>query len=160
MLTRASQSAKAMTASGQPRCFRPKRHRHIFPQLPESLPKLAAAGELHLVTVARFFGYRRRGRSPVCKKPRKGFAVCGLGRNAEKLAAANHAAGLGRANQIKGFLAELTATGLSTREIAQERTARRIATPLGGRWHPQTLKRVMGASHGSKGHIEPTEAWD
>ena len=66
-----------------------------------------------------------------------------LGRNAERLAAANHAAALDRANQIKGLLAELAASGMTTREIAQELTARGIATPLGGRWHPQTMKRVI-----------------
>ena len=45
MLTRASQSAKAMTASGHSRWFRPRRHRRIFPQFPESGPKSAAAGD-------------------------------------------------------------------------------------------------------------------
>jgi DNA invertase Pin-like site-specific DNA recombinase len=66
-----------------------------------------------------------------------------LGRNAERLAPANHAAAMDRADQIKSLLAELAGSGLSTREIAQELTARGIATPLGGRWHPQTVKRVM-----------------
>ncbi len=66
-----------------------------------------------------------------------------LGRNAERLAAANHAAALDRANHIKGVLAELAGSGMTTREIAQELTARGIATPLGGRWHPQTVRRVM-----------------
>jgi len=66
-----------------------------------------------------------------------------LGRNAEQLASVNHAAALDRADQIKGLLAELARSGLSTRRIAQELTARGIATPLGGRWHPQTVKRVM-----------------
>ncbi len=47
------------------------------------------------------------------------------------------------ANQIKGLLAELAGSGMTTRRIAQEFTARGIATPLGGRWHPQTVKRVM-----------------
>jgi Recombinase len=66
-----------------------------------------------------------------------------LGRNAERLAPANHTAAVGRADQIKGIMAELVATGFSTRRIAEELTARGIATPRGGRWHPQTVKRVM-----------------
>jgi Recombinase len=40
-------------------------------------------------------------------------------------------------------MAELVATGFSTRRIAEELTARGIATPRGGRWHPQTVKRAM-----------------
>ena len=66
-----------------------------------------------------------------------------LGRNAERLASANHAAAVDRADQIKGILAELAGSGMSTRQIAAELTARGIATPLGGRWHPQTVKRIM-----------------
>jgi DNA invertase Pin-like site-specific DNA recombinase len=66
-----------------------------------------------------------------------------LGRNAERLAPANHAAAMDRADQIKSLLAELAGSGMTTRRIAQELTARGIPTPLGGRWHPQTVKRVM-----------------
>jgi DNA invertase Pin-like site-specific DNA recombinase len=66
-----------------------------------------------------------------------------LGRNAERLASANHAAALDRADQIKGLLAELNRSGMTAREIAAELTARGIMTPRGGRWHPQTMRRVM-----------------
>jgi DNA invertase Pin-like site-specific DNA recombinase len=66
-----------------------------------------------------------------------------LGRNGERLASANHAAAVDRADQIKGLLAELAESGMTTRRIAAELTARGIPTPLGGRWHPQTVKRVM-----------------
>jgi len=66
-----------------------------------------------------------------------------LGRNAERLAPANHAAAMDRADQIKSLLAELAGSGMTTRRIAAELTARGIPTPLGGRWHPQTVKRVM-----------------
>lgn len=66
-----------------------------------------------------------------------------LGRNAERLAPANHAAAMDRANEIRVIMTELVASGLSTRRIAEELTARGIATPLGGRWHPQTVRRVM-----------------
>jgi DNA invertase Pin-like site-specific DNA recombinase len=66
-----------------------------------------------------------------------------LGRNAERLAPANRAAALDHANQIKGVLAQLAGSGMTTREIAAELTARGITTPRGGRWHPQTVRRVM-----------------
>jgi DNA invertase Pin-like site-specific DNA recombinase len=66
-----------------------------------------------------------------------------LGRNAERLAPANRAAALDHANQIKGVLAELNRSGMTNREIAAELTARGITTPRGGRWHPQTVRRVM-----------------
>jgi hypothetical protein len=66
-----------------------------------------------------------------------------LGRNAEKLAATNHAAAVERANQIRDVLTELAASGMSARQIAAELTIRGVATPHGGRWHPQTVKRVL-----------------
>jgi DNA invertase Pin-like site-specific DNA recombinase len=63
-----------------------------------------------------------------------------LGRNAGRLASANHAAALDHANQIKDVLVELNRSGMTTREIAAELTARGITTPRGGRWHPQTVR--------------------
>jgi DNA invertase Pin-like site-specific DNA recombinase len=66
-----------------------------------------------------------------------------LGRNAERLASANRATALDRARQIEHVLAELNRSGMTTREIAAELTARGITTPRGGRWHPQTVRRVM-----------------
>jgi DNA invertase Pin-like site-specific DNA recombinase len=66
-----------------------------------------------------------------------------LGRNGERLAKANRAAAVDRANQIREVLAKLAASGMSTRRIAAELTARGIRTPRGGRWHPQTVIRVM-----------------
>ena len=67
-----------------------------------------------------------------------------LGRNAERsLSPTMQRLWTVPAKQIKGLLAELAGSGMTTRRIAQELTARGIATPLGGRWHPQTVKRVM-----------------
>jgi DNA invertase Pin-like site-specific DNA recombinase len=67
-----------------------------------------------------------------------------LGRNgAEKLAPANKAAAVERAVQLKPIMAELAGAGMSARQIAAELTARGIATPRAGRWHPQTVARVM-----------------
>jgi DNA invertase Pin-like site-specific DNA recombinase len=66
-----------------------------------------------------------------------------LGRNAERLASANRATAVDRARQIEHVLAELNRSGMTTRQIAAELTARGITTPRGGRWHPQTVRRVM-----------------
>jgi DNA invertase Pin-like site-specific DNA recombinase len=66
-----------------------------------------------------------------------------LGRNAERLASANRATAVARARQIEQVLAELNRSGMTTREIAAELTARGITTPRGGRWHPQTVIRAM-----------------
>jgi DNA invertase Pin-like site-specific DNA recombinase len=66
-----------------------------------------------------------------------------LGRNAENLAPANHAAALDHANQIKDVLAELAGSGMSARQIAAELTSRGIPTARGGRWHPQNVIRAM-----------------
>ena len=67
-----------------------------------------------------------------------------LGRNgAERLAPANRAAAMNRAGQLKPILTALSAAGMSHRKIATELTARGISTPNGGRWHPQTVSRVI-----------------
>ena len=67
-----------------------------------------------------------------------------LGRNgAEILAQANRAAAMKRAGQLKLVLVELSGTGMSIRQIAAELTARGIPTPRGGKWHPQTVSRVL-----------------
>ena len=55
-----------------------------------------------------------------------------LGRNAERLASANRATAVDRARQIEHVLAELNRSGMTTREIAAELTARGITTPRGG----------------------------
>jgi DNA invertase Pin-like site-specific DNA recombinase len=68
-----------------------------------------------------------------------------LGRTGtECLAPANRAAALDRADQLKPILAELCAAGMSKRQIAAELTARGVPTPRGGRWHAQTVARVLG----------------
>jgi DNA invertase Pin-like site-specific DNA recombinase len=68
-----------------------------------------------------------------------------LGRNgADVLAPANRAAALERAGQLKPVLAELAGAGMSHREIAGELAARGIPSAGGGKWHPQTVSRVLG----------------
>lgn len=67
-----------------------------------------------------------------------------LGSNGiENLAPANKAAAMERAAQLKPVLAELSATGMSRRQIAAELIARGIPTPRGGRWHAQTVSRLL-----------------
>jgi DNA invertase Pin-like site-specific DNA recombinase len=66
-----------------------------------------------------------------------------LGRNGARLASANRAAAVDRADQIKGVLAELSRSGMSARQIAAELTSRGIPTARGGRWHPQNVIRAM-----------------
>lgn len=73
-----------------------------------------------------------------------------LGRNgAEHLAPAHKAAAAKRARELGPILQELA--GMSSRQIATELTRRGICTPRGGRWHPQTvmrlLKRAGAAAH-------------
>lgn len=68
-----------------------------------------------------------------------------LGRNGiDRLAPANKAAAADRAERLKPILVELSAAGLSKRQIAAELASRGIPTPRGGRWHAQTVARVLG----------------
>src|SRR6516165_8996913 len=67
-----------------------------------------------------------------------------LGRNgADRLAPAHRAEAIERARQLGPVLAELTNAGMSARQMAAELTARGIATPGGGRWHGQSVLRMM-----------------
>jgi DNA invertase Pin-like site-specific DNA recombinase len=67
-----------------------------------------------------------------------------LGRNgAERLAPDNRAAAMDRACLLKPILADLTGAGMSIRQIAAELAARGIPTARGGKWHPQTVSRVL-----------------
>jgi DNA invertase Pin-like site-specific DNA recombinase len=67
-----------------------------------------------------------------------------LGRNgADVLAPANRAKAMERAAQLQPVLAKLVTAGMSHRKIATELTARGVPTPQGGRWHPQTVSRVL-----------------
>ena len=67
-----------------------------------------------------------------------------LGRNgADRLAPAYRAQAMDRARQLAPMLAELREAGMSARQMATELSARGIATPSGGRWHPQTRLRLI-----------------
>lgn len=67
-----------------------------------------------------------------------------LGRNgAETLAPAYKAEAVERAKVLAPVLGELKAAGLSARRMANELNQRAVATPAGGRWHAQTVIRVL-----------------
>jgi DNA invertase Pin-like site-specific DNA recombinase len=71
----------------------------------------------------------------------RGVRLGGYG--ADHLAPANKAAATDRAKQLRPLLGELIGAGLSAREIAAQLAARGIATPRGGRWHPQSVTRLL-----------------
>jgi DNA invertase Pin-like site-specific DNA recombinase len=67
-----------------------------------------------------------------------------LGRNgADRLAPAYRAAATERAQRLAPVLAGLIGAGMSVRWMAAELTARGIPTPSGGRWHGQTVRRMI-----------------
>jgi DNA invertase Pin-like site-specific DNA recombinase len=67
-----------------------------------------------------------------------------LGRTgAEILAPKYHAEALDRAKQLEPGLREMQNAGYSMRRMATELTNRKVKTPRGGDWHPQTVKMVM-----------------
>ncbi len=70
-----------------------------------------------------------------------------LGRyGAEHLSVMNKAAALERARSLAPLLAGMKVRGLSSRAIALELTTQSIATPAGGKWHPQTVQRALRRS--------------
>jgi DNA invertase Pin-like site-specific DNA recombinase len=67
-----------------------------------------------------------------------------LGRHfAERLAPAYRAEAMARARQLAPVLSEMKKAGLSARQMATELTARGVPTPNGGRWHGQTVIRML-----------------
>ena len=67
-----------------------------------------------------------------------------LGRNgAEYLAPSNKAAAIERARTLAPVLQAFADAGMSARQIAAELTARGIRPVRGGRWHPQTVMRLL-----------------
>ena len=73
-----------------------------------------------------------------------------LGRHgAEHLSVVNKAAALERAMILAPLLADMKVRGLSSRAIAAELTTLGVATPSGGRWHPQTVMRALSRAEGT-----------
>jgi DNA invertase Pin-like site-specific DNA recombinase len=72
-----------------------------------------------------------------------------LGRNgAEYLAPSNKAAAIERAKTLAPVLQAFADAGMSARQIAAELTARGIRPVRGGRWHPQTVMRLLRRTAG------------
>ena len=73
-----------------------------------------------------------------------------LGRNgADRLAPTYRAEAIQRARQLAPLLGELRGAGMSARQMAAELTARGIATPSGGRWHAQSVLRMIDRAGGA-----------
>ena len=73
-----------------------------------------------------------------------------LGRHgAEHLSVLNKAAALERARSLAPLLADMKVRGMSSRAIAAELTMLGVATPSGGRWHPQTVMRALSRAEGT-----------
>ena len=84
-------------------------------------------------------GERTRAALQVAKK--RGVK---LGRNgAEQLAPLYRQAALARAAHLAPILKELQGAGLSARQMAAKLSERNVPTPQGGRWHAQTVIRVL-----------------
>ena len=67
-----------------------------------------------------------------------------LGRTgAEVLAPKYRAEALDRAKQLAPIMREMQSKGFSMRRMATELTKRKVKTPRGGTWHPQTVKMIM-----------------
>jgi DNA invertase Pin-like site-specific DNA recombinase len=66
-----------------------------------------------------------------------------LGTYGRVLAARNHAEAVARANQLGPVIREMQSQGYKLLDMAAELNKRKIATPRGGEWHPQTVKRVV-----------------
>ena len=80
-----------------------------------------------------------------------------LGRNAaERLAPQFQQEAAQRAEALRPLLTELKAEGLTIRRIAARLNDRGVKTPLGGRWHGQSVvrlfKRLEAAEHIAAGH--------
>lgn len=67
-----------------------------------------------------------------------------LGRNgADQLAPKYRAEANERARQLAPLLMDLQAAGLSAQRMAIELNSRQIATPMGGKWHAQSVIRLL-----------------
>jgi DNA invertase Pin-like site-specific DNA recombinase len=66
-----------------------------------------------------------------------------LGRNAERLAPIYREQADERARQLGPLLLAMQADGLSAQRMATELNSRQVPTPMGAKWHAQTVIRAM-----------------
>jgi len=83
------------------------------------------------------------GMSRKCaKRPRSGSSNAGR-TGAEILAPKCRGEALDRAKRLEPIIREMQNEGYSIRRMATELTKRKVKTPRGGDWHPQTVKMVI-----------------
>src|SRR5262245_31063683 len=111
------------------------------------LPELnGAMGKFVLITMANVAELEAGLVSERTKAALKAAKARGvqLGRHgAEVLAPKYHAEANQRAADLAPLMREMDGKGYSFRRMATELTRRKIKTPRGGAWHPQTVKQVM-----------------
>jgi DNA invertase Pin-like site-specific DNA recombinase len=111
------------------------------------LPELTGAmGKFVLITMANVAELEAgliSERTKAALKAAKARGVT-LGRHgAEVLAAKYRDEARQRAVQLEPVMREMQNKGYSMRRMAIELTNRKVKTPRGGAWHPQTVKQVM-----------------
>ena len=111
------------------------------------LPELTGAmGKFVLITMANVAELEAgliSERTKAALKAAKARGVT-LGRHgAEVLAVKYRDEARQRAVQLEPVIRELQSKGYSMRRMAIELTNRKVKTPRGGAWHPQTVKQVM-----------------
>jgi hypothetical protein len=55
-----------------------------------------------------------------------------------------------RATELEPVIRQLQREGYNLLDMAAELTKRKIPTPRGGEWHPQTVKRVLQRLEGKQ----------
>jgi DNA invertase Pin-like site-specific DNA recombinase len=99
------------------------------------LTTMASTAELEAGLVSE------RTRAALAAAKRRGTQ---LGVNGRKVLAPKYKAeAQARAKELAPIIRELRREGLSLNEMAAELNKREVPTPLGGEWHPQTVKRVV-----------------
>jgi hypothetical protein len=72
-----------------------------------------------------------------------------LGATGARLAKRHRAEAQARANKLAPVIRELQGRGLSMRAIAAELAKRKVPTPKGGTWHPETVTRIVRRIEGA-----------
>jgi DNA invertase Pin-like site-specific DNA recombinase len=99
------------------------------------LTQMAAVAELE----AGLIGERTKAALAAAKQRGVRLGVHG----AETLAPKYRDEAMVRAEQLAPVIREMQKRGYSIRGMADELTKRKVPTPNGGTWHPQTVKRVV-----------------
>jgi DNA invertase Pin-like site-specific DNA recombinase len=127
------------------------RNVHFVSGLMESGVDFVAADNPHAnrLMVHMLAAFAEHEREQISKRTKDALAAAKargtrLGRHgAEVLAPAYHAAAINRALALEPTLTAFQAAGLSANRMAAEMNARALPTPLGGRWHAETVIRAM-----------------